>query len=177
MINIVAFYTFAFLALLFTILIIASNRIIYSILSAVAVFLSIAGLYFLLNSPFNAVAQIAIYGIGVTILLLFAIMLVSYQKDTQIYLAFKPRTLFAALGLGLIILSVFMLLYDDFHEFLMHLDYTVNANLTNVIDTTSAIGTGIFQNYILAFELLSIFLLVALIGVGIVFLRPRSEDK
>ncbi len=175
--NTTVFYIFGILMLLCTIIAIFAPRIVYSVLSAVCVFLCVAVMYFLLNSPFNAVAQIAIYAIAVALLLVFAIMLISYKNDTKIYLALKPRTILAALSLGVIVSSSYLLLCDDFNEFIVNFDYTSVSGLSNIIDTTKEIGMGIFQNYIIAFELLSIFLLIALIGVGVVLVNSRKEDK
>jgi NAD(P)H-quinone oxidoreductase subunit 6 len=57
------------------------SNIVYSAFLLGGVFISIAGIYILLNADFVAAAQILIYVGAVNVLILFAIMLVNKQED------------------------------------------------------------------------------------------------
>ena len=57
------------------------SNIVYSAFLLGGVFLSISGMYLLLNADFVAAAQILIYVGAVNVLILFAIMLVNKRED------------------------------------------------------------------------------------------------
>jgi len=57
------------------------SNIVYSAFLLGGVFVSIAGLYLLLNADFVAAAQLLIYVGAVNVLILFAIMLVNKRED------------------------------------------------------------------------------------------------
>ena len=56
-------------------------KIVHSAFLLAGVFVSISGLYILLNADFVAAAQILVYVGAVNVLILFAIMLVNKQED------------------------------------------------------------------------------------------------
>ncbi len=152
-----------------------SPRIIYSVVCAFIAFVTVSFVYFMLNAPFNAAVQIAIYGIAVSILFIFSIMLTGYYKEKNLYIAIAPRTLFAAGGIFLIFISSVVFGFEDIRN---ELDCSlVSSKISSLFDTTYPIARGIFTNYVFAFEILSIFLLVAVIGFAVILTFKRGEDK
>ena len=79
------FYGFAGAIILFALLSVFALRILYSLLAAVCVFFITAGIFFMLGADYNAVIQIAIYGIAIPILFVLAIMFTSDKLDKKIY--------------------------------------------------------------------------------------------
>jgi NAD(P)H-quinone oxidoreductase subunit 6 len=131
-------------------------NIVYSAFLLGGVFLSVAGLYLLLNASFVAAAQVLVYVGAVNVLILFAIMLVN-KKET---LAAIPglalrRLLSAAVCLGLFVL-------------LLRVAFTTNWALPGPLpvgeEATIRIGEHLFSDYLLPFELASVLLLMAMIG-------------
>ena len=59
------------------------SNIVYSAFLLAVVFVSISGMYLLLNADFVATAQVLIYVGAVNVLILFAIMLVNKREDFQ----------------------------------------------------------------------------------------------
>ena len=57
------------------------SNIVYSAFMLAGVFVSIAGLYLLLNADFVAAAQLLVYVGAINVLILFAIMLVNKQEN------------------------------------------------------------------------------------------------
>ena len=70
------------------------ESIVYSAFLLGGVFMSVAGLYLLLNASFVAAAQVLVYVGAINVLILFAIMLVNKKEDLkQInYLNFMIRS-------------------------------------------------------------------------------------
>jgi len=59
------------------------DNIVYSAFLLGGVFMSVAGLYLLLNASFVAAAQVLVYVGAVNVLILFAIMLVNKQEELK----------------------------------------------------------------------------------------------
>ena len=88
---------------------------------------------------------------------------------------FKFHHLFGGAGVILTGISFYLLLADDFKEFLLFDTNFSQAHTIEILNSTQIIGTNIFQNFVLSFELFSILLLVALIGVGVFFAQKERS--
>lgn len=172
------FYGFAGAMILFALLSIFSLRILYSLIASVCVFFATAGIYFLLGADYNAVVQIGIYGIAIPILFVLAIMFTSDKLDKQTYITLQPRFFFSFLGLGVLFLSLVYLIVTSL---------SLNSNSAwilqkqtmaiNKYQMFSAISDGLFVNYVLAFELLSIVLLIIVVGISTLNLTKEKTDE
>ena len=124
----------------------------------------------MLNAHFVAISQIIIYAVGITIVLLFAIMLTGKESDKKLWIAFAPRTLCAfAISLclfGLISFSV----TDGFTNFGHSKVFRTGIASPETVQiikkegTARIIGNALLKNYVLPFELLSLLLLAAILG-------------
>ena len=61
--------------------VVLTSSIVYSAFLLGGVFISIAGMYLLLNADFVAMAQILVYVGAINVLILFAIMLVNKRQE------------------------------------------------------------------------------------------------
>ena len=165
---------FIFVSIYFVIF---AKKTLYSVFSAIGFFIGIGLLYFMLNAPFNGVIQIAIYATGVSLMLMFTLALVNEYLEGGKQLVFKPYYLIGLVGVGLLSSSAWLLLREDFSEYLLNKDYLMNSNIAEISNTVEKIGYGIFQKYVLSFELFSILLLAVLIGVGIIFVKRERGEK
>ena len=131
-------------------------NIVYSAFLLGGVFLSMAGLYLLLNASFVAAAQILVYVGAVNVLILFAIMLVN-KKET---LADIPGLVVRKVLSGLVCVGLFGLI--------LRVAFTTNWALPGPPpvgeEATIRIGEHLFSDYLLPFELASVLLLMAMIG-------------
>jgi NAD(P)H-quinone oxidoreductase subunit 6 len=131
-------------------------NIVYSAFLLCGVFLSMAGLYLLLNASFVAAAQVLVYVGAVNVLILFAIMLVN-KKET---LADIPGLAVRKLLSGLVCAGLFGLI--------LRVAFTTPWALPGPLpvgeDATIRIGEHLFSDYLLPFELASVLLLMAMIG-------------
>lgn len=161
----IIFYSCAVLIVFSAFLSIFTNRIIYSLLFAVIVFFTASGLFFLLGAEYNAVIQIAIYGIAVPILFIFAIMFTSDKLDKQIYLSFSPRFSLTMISASLFVLTIFNILIVS--SSVMSWIFTPQSDIqTNKYVMFDAISSGLYINYVLAFEFVSLLLLLVIVGIS-----------
>lgn len=172
------FYGFGGVVLLFALLSIFSIRILYSLISAVCVFFATAGLFFLLGAEYNAVVQIAIYGIAVPIMFVLAIMFTSEKLDKKTYITIQPRFFFSFFGLGVLFLALIYLIATS-------LSLTSNeawvmekqTMFINKYQMFKAISDGFFTNYVFAFELFSVLLLIVVVGISTLNLLKERVDE
>lgn len=164
-IKTLAFYGFSGLILLFAALSIFSVRILYSLVSAVVVFLTAGGIYFILGADYNAVIQISVYGIAIPILFVLAIMFTSDKIDKKIFLTFRPRFFFSFGALGVLFLSLIYLILTSF-ALSSKSDWIMQKQtmFINKYQMFNAISDGFFVNYAYAFVLFSILLLMVVVG-------------
>lgn len=172
------FYGFAGIIILFALLSIFSFRILYSLLAAICVFFATAGIYFILGADYNAVIQIAIYGIAIPILFVLAIMFTAEKLDKKIYLTLQPRFFFSFLGLGVLFLSLIYLIVTSLslnsNSAWLMLKQTMSINKYQMF---TALSDGFFVNYVLAFELFSILLLIVVVGISTLNLIKEKTDE
>jgi len=158
------------------------KNIIYSAVSLIVTFLSVAGIFVLLNADFVAISQIIIYGVGITIILIFAIMLTSREESAKLWFAIAPRTLFA-LGIsgGLFLLIAYAVtggftkLIGTAHIFNQNPQSAEAVKLIAQEGTAKIIGNALLQQYVLPFEILSILLLAAILGA--VVIAKKDQDN
>jgi NAD(P)H-quinone oxidoreductase subunit 6 len=131
-------------------------NIVYSAFLLGGVFLSVSGLYLLLNASFVAAAQILVYVGAVNVLILFAIMLVNKKEN----LASIPGLPLRRVLSGLVCAGLFGLL--------LRVAFTTAWALPGPVpvgeEATIRIGEHLFSDYLLPFELASVLLLMAMIG-------------
>lgn len=174
-ISTVLFYIISFILITSALIVVFSPKIVYSVLFAFAAFINVGFIYFMLNAPFIGAAQIAIYGVALSVLFIFALMLTSLKSEHRFYLSLSIKSILGILGIIAISASVIIFAFEDYITDNVTAFSTVLQ--TAVFDTTMDISKGIFVNYIFAFELLSLFLLIAVIGIGVIisFKRPEGE--
>jgi NAD(P)H-quinone oxidoreductase subunit 6 len=139
-------------------------NIVYSAFLLGGVFLSVAGLYLMLNASFVAAAQVLVYVGAVNVLILFAIMLVNKQEDfSQVPKRWIRQVATAVVGLGLLALLTTMILITPWP-----LSSVSPAVVENTLVT---IAEHFFSDFLLPFELASVLLLMAMVGAIIIARR------
>lgn len=146
------------------------SNIVYSAFLLGGVFVSIAGLYLLLNADFVAAAQVLIYVGAVNVLILFAIMLVNKREDfAPIANRWIRQGSTALVCIGLFALLSTMVLATPWAV------YTGTAVVGN--NSVVEIGMHFFSDFLLPFELASVLLLMAMVGAIILARRDYIPDE
>jgi NADH-quinone oxidoreductase subunit J len=157
-----AFYLFAGIAIVASLLVIAQRNPVYSVLLLIASFGALSGLYVLLDAPFVAVIQIIVYAGAIMVLFLFVVMLLNApQEDTEHdvrmhpFMGPGPMKFGAVLALGLA----------------AELGWALTRGRGESggfggppVSSVAAIGRALFTEYAFAFEVTSILILVAMVG-------------
>jgi NAD(P)H-quinone oxidoreductase subunit 6 len=137
-----------------SLMVVLSRNIIRSGLFLVLAFLGLAGFYALMGATLVAAAQVLVYVGAISVLILFAVML-TQSKSGPARLVFHSQ----AWAAGIASLIVGLLL-------IMSVIYTTWPQAMPVPIEQSArdVAKLLFEDYVLAFEVISLLLLAAVIG-------------
>jgi NADH-quinone oxidoreductase subunit J len=159
------FYLLSGLTLLSGVFVVTRKNPVHSALALILGLLAQAGLYLMLYAPFVAGVQIILYAGGIMVLFLFVIMLVNIersQKEEQFNKQWLVGLL-AAVALGALFVVVYVKGTNLF-------PYRIAQPIEN--SNTQQIGVMLYGQYMFAFEIASLLLLVAIIG-AVVMAKKR----
>jgi len=147
-------------------LVVTLRDIIRCGLAMMVCFGALAGLYVMLGAPLVAAAQVIVYIGAISVLILFAIML-TQSKVAPIRLVFQTQAVPAAIAA--VVLAVVIALAVS------ATDWPEVA--TRMWSTTNDVARVLFDDYMLAFEVVSVLLLAAVIGGIYLAKREGSSDS
>jgi NADH-quinone oxidoreductase subunit J len=168
------FYAFAALAVIGSLLVIGQRNPIYSVLALIVSFFGLSGLYILLEAPFVAVVQIIIYAGAIMVLFLFVVMLLNVPREGAsewdiAHPSYRPWALRVGTGLAVVMLM----------QLVWALSRTAGlttgvADQRPAVTSVAELGRVLFTDYMFAFEVTSILIIIAMVGA--VTLAKRRES-
>lgn len=159
------FMAIALVAIVGSLVVVLARNLFHNALGLALAFFGAAGVYFVAEAEFVGVAQVLIYVGAISTLIAFAIML----TRSMMFGATSPLNLQA--GTAAIISAIIFLVLAGL---LNHLPWAITENPVSDGQVVIAnIGTAFVTEYVVAFELLAVLLLVALAG-AIVLARDRK---
>ena len=175
------FNIFAGLTVLSALLVVAnpfSRNPVTSAMFLVTTMISISGLFVLLGAYFLAAVQILVYAGAVMVLFLFVIMLLDLRE------AARRKLNLVSLAMGIMAVGALFLVYKSsieskYGEASQQQEVAADnaQEEAKVVGSTRALGQALFSGengFILPFEIVSILLLVAMVGV---ILLSRKEPR
>jgi NADH-quinone oxidoreductase subunit J len=164
------FYVFAAIAVVASALVVGQRSPIYSVMLLIASFLALAGLYVLLDAPFLAVIQIVIYAGAILVLFLFVVMLLNAPKDGPHLekTTSGPRRLGIVLAAALVV-ELGWALWQAY--MVRGPEDVASPQDAATLMSVREIGRVLYSNYVLAFEVTSLLILVAMVGAVILAKR------
>ncbi len=152
------FILFAGLAIGCGLAVVAQRNPLYSAISLIGVFISLACLYVMLAAPFIAAVQVIVYAGAIMVLVVFVIMLLNVEQEER----GRPRLKFlvpTAVALSAILIAEVAFILVTVQEFRVN-----PSSAPSDIGLTHSIGAQLFTRYLLPFEITSILLLMAIVG-------------
>ncbi len=144
-----------------------STRLIRSVAGLAICSVGLAGLYYFLHSPFLALMEILIYIGAVCVTIVFAIMLA--EPDEPAAIKSPGSLLWGTVGMG-----TAAAIFASLGWLGTHGSWTRSGELATD-GSIQAIGRSLLTNYSLAFELISLALLVAILGALAIAKTGRSK--
>jgi NADH-quinone oxidoreductase subunit J len=170
-IQALAFYLFAAVAMASGVMVITARNPVHSVLFLILAFFNAAGLFVLLGAEFLAMILVIVYVGAVAVLFLFVVMMldINFTELRQGYLRYLPIgfiiggilfvELFAVIGLWVLAPSI---------------SGASAAPMVVGATNTQALGALLYTRYAYAFQASGIVLLIAMIGAIVLTHRVRA---
>lgn len=169
-IELILFFILASIAAVTSVVMITRKNAVISAVFLVLNFFSLAGLYLLLNAQFIAVVQVIVYAGAIMVLFLFVLMLLNTEAEHKLFLDKRGIKFFAILISAFVLIQLAFLIFKG----------NPSRNLTPVEEasvnagTIQTIGSQLYTNYLLPFEIAGFLLLAATIG-ALVLAKKKFE--
>lgn len=167
--NAVVFYPLAALTVAAALAVVLSRNPVRGALALVATLFLLAVFFVFLQAHLVAALQIIVYAGAVMVLFLFVITLLNLEADRGV--TDKPRLAAIGFGAGLV---VAVLLAKAALEVVA--PAAREATLPEGFGTTAVLARQLFGRYLVAFELTSLLLLVAVVGAVVLAKRSAAEN-
>ena len=172
MIGLVLFYLTAAVTVAGAVGVVAMPNPLYSVLSLIASFLGLAGLYLSLGAEFIAIVQVVIYAGAIMVLFLFVVMLLDLRREERVPLRLPVQKLIGSLiGVGIFALLLKVIFSGSV---LTGTKGNFSAERVSEIGNTQVIGKLLFTDYLLPFQAMGVLLFVGVIG-AVVLARRRVD--
>ena len=156
------FYLFSLLAIASALLFVTRKNPVPAALWLVNTMFALAGLYVMLDAPFIGVIQVLVYAGAIMVVFVFVVMLLNLGRAE----ISDMRALGARLGAGLVGIALLANLLVVLRTRLPRLP-SVPGDENAVLPVASSL----FTDYLIAFELTSVVLLVAIVGAVVLAKR------
>jgi len=169
-------YVFIFLALLAigaALGMVISKNTVNSALFLVLNMVALSGIYLVLEAQFLAIIQILVYAGAIMVLFLFVIMLLNLDAEKSLFNKFRVKY-FIAFLLGITVLSQILYSLGDISNMLPE----ISPDMAEV-GTVEAVGSVLFTDYLLPFEMTAILLTAAVVGALLIAqhnVKPATDN-
>ena len=163
------FYIFAAASLAGAIVVVSNKNPVAGALALVLTLFSTAVLFILLSAHFVAAIQVLVYAGAIMVLFLFTVMFLNLRVES---LRFDAQNI----PLKLVILFVVLIIFG----FLASIGFKKGLSSVQAVvieenfGTVQGVGEVLFKDYLLPFELTSVLIVVAILGV--VVIAKRGSD-
>jgi len=170
-IQALAFYLFAFVAVASGVMVISARNPVHSVLYLILAFFNAAGLFVLMGAEFLAMILVVVYVGAVAVLFLFVVMMldINFAEMRKGFMQYLPVG--ALVG---IILAVELILIFGSWAIAPEAASVAGAVTPAGVTNTQALGRIIYTDYIYLFQAAGMILLVAMIGAIVLTLRHRE---
>jgi NADH-quinone oxidoreductase subunit J len=149
------FYLFSLIAIVSALMFVTRRNPVPAALWLINVMFALSGLYVMLDAPFVGVIQVLVYAGAIMVVFVFVVMLLNLGSSAMTDL----RSVGARLGAGLVGLALLANLL------VVERGTIATATLApNVDNVVTSVAASLFTDYLVAFELTSVVLLVAVVG-------------
>jgi NADH-quinone oxidoreductase subunit J len=163
------FYFLSFVAVLSALMVVFSRNPIYSVLYLIITFFAIAGHYVLLNAEFLAIVHVIVYAGAIMVLFLYVIMLLNLNKDSEPHKSNILKVAAAICGGLLLVVLVGSLKGTE-------AIVAKQAEDASLLGSVENLGMVLFTEFLFPFEVASVLLLTAMIGV-VMLAKPERKKQ
>lgn len=150
-------------------MVVISKNPIYSIIWLIIVFFAISGHYVLLNAQFIAIVNLIVYAGALMVLFLFVVMLMNLNSETE-----PQKNTWLKLA-GAISGGSLMLIMVDVVRSAADMQGKTAMVKEGNIGLINNLGSVLFREYVVPFEIASVLFLSAMIGAVVIGKKEKGE--
>jgi len=166
------FYAFSAILIVAALRVVTARNPVHSALFLVLAFFTSAGLWILLQAEFLAILLVLVYVGAVMVLFLFVVMMLDINL-TRLREGFWSYLPLGGLVAALLVLEMGVVLWLHYTE----LGVDAPAPLPGGYSNTKELGRLIYTDYVYAFEIAAVILLLAIVVAIALTLRQRKSSK
>ena len=166
----IAFYVFAAVAVVSALLVVGNRNPVYSVLFLILTFFNVAALFVLIGAEFLAMMLVVVYVGAVAVLFLFVVMMldINFVELRQGFVRYLP--IGAVVGIILAAELIFVMVGTGLGTAPSAAPTPALAEFSN----TEALGNIMYTQYFYLFQVAGLVLLVAMIGAIVLTHRDRG---
>ena len=161
------FYIFAALTVIGSIVVVSHKNPVASAIAMVLTFFFTAFLFILLRAQFIAAIQVLVYAGAIIVLFLFTVMFLNIKEKA---LQFDSMNITKKLTFLIIIIAV-----TGYFASKLTINMVPASEVSESFGTVESVGRTLFTDFLLPFELTSVLIITAIIGVVSIARRGRSS--
>ena len=168
----VIFYIFAAILLVAAVAVVTSRNPVHAALFLVLAFFTASAIWMLLRAEFLAITLVLVYVGAVMVLFLFVVMMLDINLDhlREGFWSYLP--LGATVGI-LMVAEMVLVLSGRYFDFMLPKPKDYGVTYSN----TKELGRLLYTDYMYAFEIAAVVLLVSIIAAIALTLRHRKDTK
>lgn len=191
-IPLLVFLVVGTIAVASSILVVSMRNPVHSALFLLLTFLCVAVLFVLKSAEFVAAVQVLVYAGGIMVLFLFVVMLINYRQLPEERVLSPVWLGGLSVGIAVFVLFATVVRTGAYHDQVPDAaaklstvkqlephptDENKLVRRTRENRNSEAVGMALYTDYLVPFEVASLFLLVAMIGAIVIGKRELSAEE
>ena len=172
------FYTFSFIAVFSSIMVITSKNTVHSVFFLILDFISVSCLFIMIGAEFLGMMMLIVYVGAVAVLFLFIVMMLNVSQQKNQWFSSKGSSTHIPIGLLVSVVIFFeLIIVIGGWKHKTNVQNALSLKISSETTNTHSIGSVLYTDYIHVFQISGMILLVAMIGAIVLTFRQRSGLK
>ena len=171
------FYFFSILAIFSALMVITSRSTINSVFFLILDFISVGCLFIMVGAEFLGMILLIVYVGAVAVLFLFVVMMLNVAQQKQSWFVGQKSTHIPSGLIVSVLILLELLVVVGGWKYKENIMSSSNLIIDTAVTNTHSIGSVMYTDYILYFQLSGVILLLSMVGAIILTYRKRENVK
>tara|TARA_B100000886_G_scaffold319699_1_gene260632 strand:+ start:88 stop:717 length:630 start_codon:yes stop_codon:yes gene_type:complete len=171
------FYFFSILAIFSALMVITSRSTINSVFFLILDFISVGCLFIMVGAEFLGMILLIVYVGAVAVLFLFVVMMLNVAQQKQSWFVGQKSTHIPSGLIVSVLILLELLVVVGGWKYKENIMSSSNLVIDPAVTNTHSIGSVMYTDYILYFQLSGVILLLSMVGAIILTYRKRENVK
>ena len=177
LIHSIFFYFFSIIAIFSSLMVITSRNTVNSVFFLILDFISVGCLFIMVGAEFLGMILLIVYVGAVAVLFLFVVMMLNVAQQKQSWFVGQKSTHIPSGLIVSVLILLELLVVVGGWKYKENIMSSSNLVIDTSITNTHSIGSVMYTDYILYFQLSGVILLLSMVGAIILTYRKRENVK